>query len=213
MNLKKELPLLLLASIPFVYLAAIWEQLPQEIPLHWNARGEIDRYGPKQELWWVLAMTSGLTYFILLAVPYIDPKKRIQEMGAKYTQLKYVLIAAMSGIGTVIVYMVQQEQDGSMMPLMVLIGLLIAVLGNYMKTIRPNYFIGIRTPWTLENPEVWEKTHKLAGKLWFVGGLIIILLAFLTEGPRQVILMIVLLLVICLIPLVYSYLQFRKLSK
>ncbi len=213
MNVKKEFPLLLLAAIPFVYLAVIWDQLPQEIPLHWNSRGEIDRYGPKKELWWVLAMTSGLTYLILLAVPYIDPKKRIQEMGAKYMQLKYVLIAAMSGIGCVIIYMVEREQSGSMTPLMVLIGLLFAVLGNYMKTFRPNYFIGIRTPWTLESPEVWEKTHTLGGRLWFAGGLLIVLLAFLTEGPMQVYLMIGILLVISLIPLVYSYLQFQKLSK
>ena len=56
-----------------------------------------------------------------------------------------------------------------------LIGLLFAFLGNYFKTIKPNYFIGIRTPWTLENEEVWKKTHLIGGKLWFVGGLLMAL--------------------------------------
>ena len=57
----------------------------------------------------------------------------------------------------------------------VIIGLLFAFLGNYFKTIKPNYFIGIKTPWTLENEEVWKKTHLIGGKLWFIGGLLMAL--------------------------------------
>jgi uncharacterized membrane protein len=155
-------------------------------------------------------MTSGLVYLLMLAVPAIDPKKRIQEMGAKYTQLRYALVTAMSALAVVIIYMVERGERGGLTPVLVITGLLIAVLGNYMKTVRPNYFIGIRTPWTLESPEVWNKTHSLAGKLWFAGGLVIVLLPFLVEGPLQVYLLIGLVLLISIIPLVYSYLQFRK---
>lgn len=210
MNLKKELPLILLAIVPFVYLAVIWNHLPETVPLHWNAAGEIDRYGSRNELWMIPLMTSGLIYLLMLAVPAIDPKKRIQEMGAKYTQLRYALVAAMSALAVVIIYMVERGERGGLTPVLVITGLLIAVLGNYMKTVRPNYFIGIRTPWTLESPEVWNKTHSLAGKLWFAGGLVIVLLPFLVEGPLQVYLLIGLVLLISIIPVVYSYLQFRK---
>lgn len=210
MNLKKELPLILLAIVPFVYLAVIWNHLPETVPLHWNAAGEIDRYGSRKELWMIPLMTSGLIYLLMLAVPAIDPKKRIQEMGAKYTQLRYALVAAMSALAVVIIYMVERGERGGLTPVLVITGLLIAVLGNYMKTVRPNYFIGIRTPWTLESPEVWNKTHSLAGKLWFAGGLVIVLLPFLVEGPLQFYLLIGLVLLISFIPVVYSYLQFRK---
>ena len=210
MNLKKELPLILLAVVPFVYLAVIWGQLPETVPLHWNAEGEVDRYGSRKELWMIPLMTSGLIYLLMLVIPGIDPKKRIQEMGAKYTQLRYALVAAMSALAVVIIYMVERGERGGFTPVLVIVGLLFAVLGNYMKTVRPNYFIGIRTPWTLESPEIWNDTHRLAGKLWFAAGLAIVLLPFLVEGPLQVYLLIGLVLLISLIPVVYSYLQFRK---
>ena len=80
MNLKKELPLIGIVLLPFVYLAYIWNQLPAQVPMHYNIEGEIDRYGNKSELILIPIMTSLLIYLIFLAVPYIDPKKQIQKM-------------------------------------------------------------------------------------------------------------------------------------
>jgi len=93
----------------------------------------------------------------------------------------------------------------------ILIGLLFTIIGNYMPSIKPNYFIGIRTPWTLENEMVWTKTHQLAGKLWFPAGLIVILLS-LTIRDHQLMHVIFLSItaIIALVPIVYSYIIFKK---
>lgn len=212
MNLKKELPLLVLVAIPFIYLGIIWNQLPDSVPMHWNIRGEIDRYGPKSQVWILPAITSGLIYLILLVAPAIDPKKKIAQMGRKYDQLKFALVASMSALACVIIYMIQQGESAGTTPFLVIVGMLIAVLGNYMKTVQPNYFIGIRTPWTLEHPEVWEKTHRLGGKIWFAGGILMIVLAFLTGSQWQLYLILGLPIILAVIPLVYSYQEYRRLT-
>ena len=212
-TLKSELPLLLIVALPFVYLALLWNQIPERVPLHWNFQGEIDRWGDKSELWLIPFLTTFLIYVIFLAVPAIDPKNRIQEMGAKYTQLKYIVTGCMAALAVVIIHMTRTEGTMSPAPLLAVIGLLFALLGNYFKTVRPNYFIGIRTPWTLEHADIWNKTHQLAGVVWFVGGLLIVLLAALVNAPWLMYLFIAVTSVLVLIPAVYSYLLYRRMEQ
>jgi uncharacterized membrane protein len=168
---KKEIPFLLIAVLPFIYLAFIWNNLPEKVPMHWNGSGEIDRYGDKKELVLMLFLLTGITYFVFLVIPKIDPKQKLQNMGNKLNNLRLILGIFMSALALGIVYSTQQKSSNPGF-LFVITGLLFTFLGNYFKTIKPNYFIGIRTPWTLENEEVWKKTHELGGKLWFVGGLL-----------------------------------------
>lgn len=209
-SFQKEWPLLLLVAVPFAYLGAIWNDLPEQVPLHWNLQGEADRWGSRSELWVIPTVTALLVYIIFLVVPQIDPKKRLAEMGAKYTQLKFLMVAAMAALAVMILHMAQTGGSVSTTPVLVVVGVLVAVLGNYMKTVRPNYFIGIRTPWTLESPEVWSKTHQLAGKLWFLGGLLMVAFALIFEGPAQFGLVLGTGLAVSLIPVVYSFLIYRR---
>lgn len=209
-NLKTEWPLLLLVAVPFAYLGAIWNDLPEQVPLHWNLQGEVDRWGSRSELWIIPMVTTLLVYGIFLIVPHIDPKKRIAEMGSKYTRLKFLMVAAMAALAVVILHMTRSGGSASTAPIMVVVGLLVTVLGNYMKTVKPNYFIGIRTPWTLESPEVWGKTHLLAGKLWFAGGLLMVASALLSKGAVQFGLVLGIGLVISLIPVGYSFWLYRR---
>ena len=97
--------------------------------------------------------------------------------------------------------------------IMLLIGVLYIILGNYLKTIKPNYFIGIRTPWTLQNETVWKQTHKLAGVLWFIGGLIVVSSSLILEKQSNSTLFLVITGIISVIPIVYSYILFKKLKK
>jgi uncharacterized membrane protein len=90
---------------------------------------------------------------------------------------------------------------------------LFLVLGNYFKVIQPNYFIGIRTPWTLENNEVWKVTHVFAGKLWVVGGLVIVLGGLIFENHSFSIAFIPLVVVLAIVPMVYSYIKFKEIEK
>lgn len=207
---KKEIPFFAIALIPFAYLIYIWNRLPEKVPMHWNGAGEIDRYGDKKELLVMLFMLVGITYFVFLIIPSIDPKQKLQNMGNKLNNLRMILTLFMSGLAVFILYSVQQKTSNPSFVLAI-IGLLFAFLGNYFKTIKPNYFIGIKTPWTLENEEVWKKTHQLGGKLWFIGGLLMAL-TFVLPNKIQFYTFMGIVAVITIIPIVYSYLEFKKIK-
>ncbi|WP_306012515.1 MULTISPECIES: SdpI family protein [Flavobacteriaceae] len=210
MNLKKELPLIGIVLLPFVYLAYVWNQLPAQVPMHYNIEGEIDRYGNKSELILIPIMTSLLIYLIFLAVPYIDPKKQIQKMGGKYDTLKFIITTFMSILALFIIYTAKNQTLTDPDYILLGCGVLFLILGNYFKTLKANYFIGIRTPWTLESESVWKATHKLAGKIWFLGGLLIILSCLILDGKTNFIVFICITAIMVLVPVLYSYLLFRK---
>jgi len=210
MNLKKELPLIGIVLLPFLYLAYVWNQLPAQVPLHYNIKGEVDRYGDKSELILIPIMTSLLIYVIFLAVPHIDPKKQIQKMGKKYDTLKWVITTFMSVLALFIIYIAKNESIANPNYILLLCGVLFILLGNYFKTIKANYFIGIRTPWTLENESVWKETHKLGGKIWFAGGLLVILSSLIFDERTNFIIFMTIIAVMVLVPVIYSYLLFKK---
>lgn len=212
MKLKKEIPTLLIALIPFIYLAYIWNSLPETIPTHWNLNGDIDDWGKKSTLITMTFMLPGLTYGIFLIVPFIDPKKKIQAMGNKYHNLKFLMVLLMSLLAVFIIFSTKEQSITNLNIIFIGIGLLYIILGNYMKTIKANYFIGIRTPWTLENESVWKKTHVLAGKLWFVGGLAIVISSLTTNKEFNGSFFIIVITTIVLIPIIYSYVEYKKLK-
>ncbi|MDF0707153.1 SdpI family protein [Flagellimonas okinawensis] len=212
MNLKKELPIIGIVLLPFLYLAYIWNQLPQEVPLHYNIKGEIDRYGDKSELVLIPILLPLLIYVILLVVPHIDPKKQIQKMGKKYDSLKLVITTFMSVLALFFIYIAKNQSIANPNYILLLTGVLFIIFGNYFKTIKANYFIGIRTPWTLENESVWKETHKLGGKIWFAGGLLIILSSLIFNEKINIIIYMSCIAIMVLVPVIYSYLLFKKLK-
>jgi uncharacterized membrane protein len=207
---KKEIPFIAIALIPFAYLIYIWNRLPEKVPMHWNGAGEIDRYGDKTELVGVLFLLVGINYFVFLIIPYVDPKQKLQNMGNKLNIMRMILTLFMSALALFILYSIEQKSSNPGF-VFVIIGLLFAFLGNYFKTIKPNYFIGIKTPWTLENEEVWKKTHELGGKLWFVGGLLMAL-TFVLPNNIQFYTFMGITAVITIIPILYSYRIFNKIK-
>ena len=211
-NLQKELPLIAIVLAPFIYLAFIWKNLPDSVPIHWDIEGDIDRYGDKSELILIPILLPLLIYVIFTIVPLIDPKGKIQQMGNKYFMLKAAMTVFMSILAMIIIYAVQNESLYNPNYIILLIGVLFMILGNYFKTLRANYFIGIRTPWTLENQTVWKETHKLAGKIWFIGGLVIIVSSLLLDKKANFRLFIGTIIVISLIPVIYSFFKHRSLS-
>lgn len=213
MKLKKELPLIGIVLLPFLYLAYVWNQLPAQVPLHYNIKGEVDRYGDKSEMILIPIMLPLLIYVIFLVVPYIDPKKQIQKMGNKYHNLKLILTLFMSALALFIIHSTKSGSLGNPNIIFIIVGVLYVILGNYFKTIKANYFIGIRTPWTLENETIWKETHRLGGKVWFVGGLLAIISSLLLEPQINFKVFMGITIIIALIPIVYSYLLYRKLQK
>jgi len=212
-NLKKELPLWIIVAIPFIYLAYVWNDLPEKVPMHWNIKGEIDRWGERQELLLIPFVLPLLVYVVFLIVPLIDPKKQLDKMGSKYYNFKFVLTLFVSIIALFVIYTAKKQTFSNPNYIFIFMGFLFAVIGNFFKTIRSNYFIGIRTPWTLENKIVWKDTHLLAGKLWFVGGLLIIFCSLLFDKSLASTIFITITITIAVIPIVFSYLRFKKITK
>lgn len=102
-TLRKELPSLILVVLPFLYLAYIWNTLPEKVPMHWNVNGEIDGWGEKVQLLLIPFVLPVLVYVIFLFVPRMDPKKKIEKMGNKYHQLKFVMVLFMSALAVLLV--------------------------------------------------------------------------------------------------------------
>lgn len=213
MNLKKELPIISIVLLPFVYLAIIWNKLPQKVPVHWNIRGEVDRYGEKTEMILIPVLLPLLVYLIFLVVPKIDPKNKLNKMGNKLHSLKFVLTTLMSGLALFLIFSAQHQNFTNPNLIFGFVGLMYLVFGNYFKTIKANYFIGIRTPWTLESETVWKETHRLAGKLWLAGGLLVIISALLLDDKMNVLTFFIITGIITLVPAVYSYFIFKKENK
>ncbi len=209
-TLKKDLLLWIVILIPIVYLASLWNVLPEQVPVHWDFNGEVNRYGGKTELIFITLLPF-IMYLLFMVIPKIDPKDKLKNMGNKYSGLRSVMIVFMSALAMIVIYTGKNGTfPGNMV--LILIGGLFTLLGNYFKTIKANYFIGIRTPWTLENETVWKETHLLGGKLWFAGGIAIILsVIFLPENISSVVFAIITAIII-IIPVVYSYLRFRRLK-
>jgi uncharacterized membrane protein len=209
-KIKKEIPFITIAVIPFIYLSYIWRSLPERVPMHWNALGEIDNYGNKNELFFVLLLLVGLPYAVFLTIPNIDPKQKLQNMGNKLNNLRLILTLFMTALAIFILHSAQLQTINPAF-LFSIVGLLFAFLGNYFKTLKQNYFIGFKTPWTLENEEIWKKTHLLAGKMWFVGGLLMAL-TFILPNPINFYVFLGITAVITIIPIAYSFLEYKKIK-
>lgn len=212
-KLQKETPLILIVLLPFIYLAYIWNDLPAEVPVHWNLNGEVDRYSTKSELVLIPILLPMLIYIILLIAPSIDPKKKLKNMGNKFKSIKILLTLLMSVLALFLLYHAKNNGKASPYFILPFIGALYIILGNYFKTIKTNYFIGIRTPWTLENDVVWKETHKMAGVLWFIGGITILVGSMVLDFRPSLILGLVISIIIVIVPVLFSYVKFNDVTK
>jgi len=209
-NFKKELPIILIVALPFIYLGYIWKDLPESVPMHYNIHGEVDRYGNKIELLIIPFLLPLLTYLIMLAFPSLDPNNQAEKMGSKFQNLKFILVSFLSILA---LYILKTTHDPELMNVSTvygLVGILFMILGYFFQSIKSNYFIGIRTPWTLKDKNVWHRTHNMAGVLWIIGGLGIAICSFVTEAKTAFIIMMSITAIITLIPIIYSYLEFKK---
>jgi len=210
-NIGRELILLVIALAPLAYLGFIWNQLPEIVPVHFDANGNPDREGSKMSLFWITLLLPLGTYGLMSVIKYFDPKQKIHLMGNKFWLLKLVMVVFISAICFVII---QSTVAGStnMKLLYGLICLLFIFLGNYMQTVPPNYFVGMRTPWTLENEEVWKKTHRLTGKLMMGTGIVLFVLALVIPSNIYIFIFLIGVIVMTLIPVVFSYTEFKSVS-
>lgn len=207
LEIKKEVWIWLIMLVPMMYLLFVWHSLPEIVPTHFGMDGKPNDWSHKSTLVYLVAgMLAGI-YFLFLIIPSIDPKRKLDGMGNKYYMLKLLVMLSMSVISFFIVQSAISGHVGS--NLFVIIGALFAFLGNYMQSVKPNYFIGFRTPWTLESEDIWRKTHRLGGRLYFIAGLLIMILSFIVKDNFNRVLLPVVI-IASLIPVVYSFILFKQ---
>lgn len=210
--IKKNLKILVITSIvtvlPMLVGIILWNKLPDQIPVHWNAAGEIDGWSSKPfAVFGIPLMMVAFQWICGLALS-ADPKR--SNHGPKLVQLSLWIIPVISIILSAITYAAAMGNGIKVEFILPLsMGLLFAILGNYLPKCKQNYTVGIKLPWTLNSEENWNKTHRLAGWVWMIGGIAIILLGFL-GGALTVWILMGITAVMALVPVVYSYVLYKK---
>src|SRR5580704_1521581 len=190
--------------------ALCWSHASDRIPVHWNWRGEVDRYGGKFEGLLLLPLISLGLYFLLLVLPLFDPgKANYPTFAGAYNLIRLTITLFLSAIYAVGVLVSLGYHIDMNTVIGLAMGVLFIVLGNVMGKIRPNWFVGVRTPWTLSSKLSWTKTHRLAGWLFIVMGLLAIAWAVL-QTAWMFIVMMGAFGVSGVSLFVYSYLVYRK---
>ncbi len=178
-TLLNELLHLVIHSIAIIYLAIIWNDLPELVPTHFGIDGKPDDWTSPQGLLIIISLLSYVTYLLFLLIPKLAAKKFLQTNPKVWMRLRLILAFFLSGISVILVYMSVGDQLQGILYLGLLFSVFSIFLGNYLQIVKPNYLVGIRTPWTLESDNVWRKTHQVGGKVMFWSGLISIPIAFL----------------------------------
>ncbi|MGL5549619.1 MAG: SdpI family protein, partial [Culicoidibacterales bacterium] len=170
----QEIMTFALAVLPFIGIALVYNALPAEIPTHWGVNGEIDGYGPKW-MQFVLAGIGCFLYGLLYVVPLIDPRRaNIEKFGKNYQWLRLgfqFFFTAIIVMTTAVALGYAVDVDAI---IRIGISLLFIFIGNSFGKMKQNYMIGIKTPWTLADGEVWNRTHRLAGYVWVGLGLVML---------------------------------------
>lgn len=212
-KLLQEIPFWILISLPILYLIKFWEEIPNTIPVHYNLYGEADRWGGKNTLYFIVILVPLLVYILFFLVKYIDPKKKIRSAGSKFYHIRIFLSMLIAGILVLYLQELIDPSSNFQSTIFVVLGFIFFVLGNYFRNIKPNYFVGFRTPWTLENEEVWRATHHYGSVVWFVGGLLMILLNLWKPIQDIWIINSGIITVLVLVPILYSFHKYTTLSK
>lgn len=203
-----------LGVVLFVVAAAIsvvaYPFLPETVPIHWNLRGEADGFAPKAV---ALALTPALILVfagLLRFLPAIDPKREeIRRFERSYHMAINLILTLLLVIHAMVVANGAGWSVDVSVVLPLLIGLLFLFLGNEMPRFRQNFFLGIRTPWTLSDEEVWRQTHRVGGRVFVVGGALMMAASFL-PAPQRFAVFLAVAVASSLIPVVLSYVYYRR---
>lgn len=212
MNLLRRYQLaLMLVLLAFLLVAVVFHRLPQEIPVHWGADGQVNGWLEKPWGALVLPLLTLLTTLLLIFAPALMPGGFKVASPPRFYP---IIVAALAGFLVFVTAVQLLVATGSPLNLQRLVvgaaGLLLAVTGNYLGKVPRNHLIGIRTPWTLSSELVWERTHRFAGPVFVLCGVVLLLYAAVEGGTPQPRIILPVIGIMVLLPTVYSYLLSRR---
>ena len=191
---------------------SVWAypRLPEVVTTHWNFRGEPNGTSSRLVAAGLLPLFLAVLPLIFRALPKIDPKG---ENYAKFTDAYWLIansvILFLAGVHVVVLLNALGTPVDINLVIGLGVGLLLMVMGNYLGKVQPNWFMGVRTPWTLASEFVWRKTNRTAGWLFVLAGLIVAVSAFIPSLPTVTIMGVVIALA-ALIPVVQSYVLWKR---
>jgi len=210
-TIKKEFINWILLILPIIYIAINWSAFPERVPIHFNIDGEPNNYASKIVGLILLPGINIFTYILMLITPIIDPRKSNYALFInKYSIIRTLLHLFLCIVILLVCYYslghkINISEIGSYSIIAMFL-----ILGNYLGNLRSNYFIGIRVPWTLENEEVWNLTHRFAGKLWVISSLIALISVFLFKENE--IIFPIYITTIVMIPIIYSFIKYKEIN-
>jgi uncharacterized membrane protein len=205
---KLVAPLIILGAV--VFSVAVWSRLPERMPVHWGLNGQVDRYGSRVQAALFFPGMMLLVWLLLRFLPRVDPRRVNYARFADTYDLFVNSILALFGVmhvallGAALGWPVSMER---VVP--ALIGLQFVILGNALPRARPNWWFGIRTPWTLSNDRVWVRTHRMGGYLLAAAGLVL-LAGAAVPGPWTFALGIAAVIAAGFGSLIYSYFAWKQ---
>ena len=209
-GLRREVLSWVLILAAWGFSLALYARLPESIPTHWDFHGRPDGFTPKPWGAFVTPMVMIGIYLVFLVLPKISPRGyRFDSFLGVWEIIRTAILAllllvhvlvVLSGAGVAIDLVRSMEAGG---------GLLLVLLGNYMGKLGKNFFVGIRTPWTLASDEVWLRTHRLGGKLFVIAGLVLFATGVFGGAPFLAMAAIG---AAALVSVFYSYLLYRRLE-
>ncbi|HKF44698.1 MAG TPA: SdpI family protein [Thermoanaerobaculia bacterium] len=163
---------LILVVAAFLVSAVLYSRLPERVPTHWNARGEVNGYMTKPIGAFFGPALMAFVFLVFLALPAISPKGfRFESFRAVWGVLQAAILGVLFFMNTLVLLAAMGKPVDMPRGAAAAVGVLLVVLGNFLGKVTRNFFVGIRTPWTLASEEVWFKTHRLGGKLFVFAGL------------------------------------------
>lgn len=199
---------LLVISMQFLIGVYFYPVMPEQMAIHWNFRGVADGYSPRVWGLFLLPFISIGLFLLFRVIPKIDPLKNIERFGKYYWGLVILLLVFMLCVESVVISWNLGFEFGMFQVLAPAIGILFYYLGVVTEHAERNWFVGIRTPWTLSNEKVWNKTHRIGGKLFKICGVLAVF-GIVSEW-LGLLLVIALILCVSVYLTVYSYFEYQK---
>lgn len=189
-------------------------KLPDEMISHYNVSGEADDTMAKWTFWLLYGALGIVTPSLITILRRFDPRSRNYELFNSYFHLtRYAISIFLHGIFLVII-LDNLDVDVKLANIVCGgIGLLFLVIGNGMGLLRSNFFIGIRTPWTLSDDDVWRRTHRVSAWLWVISGLLMLIGAFFLEGVGLFVIIAIAIFLAGIFPMIYSFLLYSRKRK
>jgi uncharacterized membrane protein len=186
-GVRKWYPILAIAAM-IVFTIVVYPRLPEQLPLHWNLQGDIDGFGPRSWGAWLLPALALVVLGFMRLLPRLDPRREnYDKFGPTYDLVIDALVTFLAVLHVIVLGAALGWPIAVTRVMPVVMGLLFIVFGNVLPRARPNWWFGIRTPWTLSNDRVWERTHRVGGYLLVGAGVACMATAFLPASAAGVV--------------------------